>query len=166
MDASTEAIRSEMLRLLPRLRRFCFALTGSAADGDDLVQDTVERALKHLHSWVPGTRLDSWMFRIAKNRFLDSRRAAKRERAAMTHNLAEGGDASLDGQRVVEARLTLSVIDKTFRNLPADQREAVVLVLIDGLSYREAADILDVPIGTLTSRIARARAILAEATGN
>ncbi len=165
MDASTEAIRSEMLRLLPRLRRFCFALTGSAADGDDLVQDTIERALKHLHSWEPGTRLDSWMFRIAKNRFVDGRRAAKRETAAIARSISAGDNDTFDGQRVVDAHLALSAVDAAFRTLPADQREAVVLVLLDGLSYREAADILQVPIGTLTSRIARARAVLAEATG-
>lgn len=154
-----------MLRLLPRLRRFCFALTGSAADGDDLVQDTIERALKHLHSWVPGTRLDSWMFRIAKNRFVDGRRAARRESLAMARNLAATDGGTIDGQRIAEAQLTLGAVDKAFQHLPADQREAVVLVLIEGLSYREAADILEVPVGTLTSRIARARATLAEATG-
>ena len=165
MDASTEAVRNEMLRLLPRLRRFCLALTGSAADGDDLVQDTVERALKHLHTWEPGTRLDSWMFRIAKNRFVDGRRAAKRENLVTVDALEEAGRVSEDGERAAEARLMLKTVDEAMRHLPPEQREAVALVLIDGLSYREAAGILDIPIGTLTSRISRARAALAEAIG-
>ncbi len=165
MDASTEAIRSQMLQLLPRLRRFCLALTGSVADGDDLVQDTVERALRHLHQWEPGTRLDSWMFRIARNRFLDARRAAKRERRVISGSLEEAGGAVVDGERLVEAQLTLKAVGQALHTLPAEQREAVALVLIDGLPYREAADILQIPIGTLTSRIARARAALADATG-
>src|SRR5215469_14272219 len=77
-DMTAEDIRGQMVLLLPRLRRFAAALTGSIADGDDLVQDTVERALKNLHQWEPGTRLDSWMYRIAKNRFIDTRRSRKR----------------------------------------------------------------------------------------
>jgi RNA polymerase sigma-70 factor (ECF subfamily) len=154
-----------MLQLLPRLRRFCCALTGSAADGDDLVQDTVERALKHLHTWEPGTRLDSWMFRIARNRFLDGRRAAKRERLAEAGGAQQSGEATEDGEHLAEYRLTLAAVYGAMQNLPAEQREAVALVIIDGLSYRAAADILEVPIGTLTSRISRARTALAEAAG-
>jgi RNA polymerase sigma-70 factor (ECF subfamily) len=165
MDASIEAIRSEMLRLLPRLQRFCFALTGSVADGDDLVQDTIERALKNLHSWEPGTRLDNWMFRIAKNRFVDGRRAAKRQGLVEIDAPEDAAMVSTDGARVVEAHLTLKSVNQALQNLPVDQREAVALVLIEGLSYREAADILAIPIGTLTSRIARARAALTEAIG-
>jgi RNA polymerase sigma-70 factor, ECF subfamily len=166
MDASITAIRSEMLRLLPRLQRFCFALTGSVADGDDLVQDTVERALKNLHTWEPGTRLDNWMFRIAKNRFVDGRRAAKREGLVTVDAAEDTADVSVDGERMVEARLTLKSVNEALQNLPLDQREAVALVLIDGISYREAANILDIPVGTLTSRISRARAALAEAVGD
>lgn len=165
MDPSTEAIRSQMLQILPRLRRFCHALTGSLADGDDLAQDTVERALRHLHRWEPGTRLDSWMFRIARNRFFDQRRATKREGLVVTANIEEAVSVAVDGERAMEARLRLKAVGQALQTLPAEQREAVALVLIDGLSYREAADILAIPIGTLTSRIARARAALAEATG-
>lgn len=154
-----------MLRLLPRLRRFCTALTGSVADGDDLVQDTIERALKNLHSWEAGTRLDHWMFRIARNRFLDGRRAAKRERLVAIDAPEDAAMASVDGERIAEARLALKSVNEAMQELPLEQREAVTLVLIDGLSYREAADILQIPIGTLTSRIARARATLAAAIG-
>ena len=166
MDASIEAIRNELLRLLPRLQRFCFALTGSAADGDDLVQDTVERALKNLHSWEPGTRLDNWVFRIAKNRFVDGRRAAKREGLVAVDDPESAARVAVDGERDVEARLALKTVSAAFTKLPPEQREAAALVLIEGLSYREAADILEIPIGTLTSRISRARAALAEAIGD
>jgi RNA polymerase sigma-70 factor (ECF subfamily) len=165
MDASLDTIRSQMVQLLPRLRRFCLSLAGSAADGDDLVQDTVERALKHLHTWEPGTRLDSWMFRIAKNRFLDGRRSAGRARMIAIDAPQEAAEVAEDGARAMQARLELQDVNAALQALPGEQRMAVALVLVDGLSYREAADILEIPIGTLTSRISRAREALAAAVG-
>ena len=158
MDASLETIRHQMVQLLPRLRRFAIALTGSTADGEDLVQDTVERALKNLHAWEQGTRLDSWMFRIAKNRFIDTRRSAKRGRTEPLE-IAEQS-AALDGERAMQSHLAFQETAKALQALPVDQRQAVALVLEDGLSYREAADVLEIPIGTLTSRISRAREAL------
>ena len=154
-----------MLALLPRLRRFAVALTGSVHDGDDLVQDTVERALKYLHTWETGTSLDKWMFRIARNRFFDIRRAAKRAGEVVHDAPEEMAGASVDGAREVESRLELNAVDAALKALPLEQREAVALVLIDGASYRDAALQLGVPIGTLTSRIGRARQSLALALG-
>jgi len=158
MDASLDTIRHQMVQLLPRLRRFAIALTGSAADGDDLVQDTVERALKNLHAWEPGTRLDSWMFRIAKNRFIDNRRSARRTKIVTLDTADEG--VSLDGERAMQSHMAFQDTAAALQALPMEQRQAVALVLVDGLSYREAADILEIPIGTLTSRISRAREAL------
>ncbi|MDA8093286.1 MAG: RNA polymerase sigma factor [Betaproteobacteria bacterium] len=166
MGTSIDAVRNEMLGLLPRLQRFCRALTGSAADGDDLTQDTIERALKNLHTWEPGTRMDSWMFRIAKNRFIDERRAAKRTSLIAIDAPGDAAQVTIDGERAMEAHMRLNSLAGALRKLPLDQREVVALVLIDGVSYREAANILQIPIGTLTSRISRARATLAEAIGN
>jgi RNA polymerase sigma factor (sigma-70 family) len=151
-----------MVQLLPRLRRFAAALTGSVADGDDLVQDTVERALKSLHQWEPGTRLDNWMYRIAKNCFIDTRRSAKRRGAVVLDAPEEAAAVQTDGVRAVEAHLALQDVMRALQALPLEQREALALVVIEDLSYREAADILDVPIGTLTSRIARAREALTD----
>ncbi len=165
-DESIEAIRDRMLQLLPRLRRFCIALSGSAADGDDLVQDTVERALKNLHTWEPGTRLDNWMFRIAKNRFVDGRRAARRQGVVTVDAPEEAARVFTDGERLAESRLALQAVTAALRDLPQEHREVVTLVLIDGASYREAADILNIRIGTLTSRISRARAALTAAIGS
>ena len=160
MDA--DEIRAQMTGLLPRLRRFAIALTGTVADGEDLVQDTVERALRNLHQWEAGTRLDSWMFRIARNRFVDIRRAARREGQVMQDVPEEVSNViAFDGERAAEARLTIAALRHALSVLPDEQREAVGLVLIDGASYREAADILGIPIGTLTSRIARGRESLA-----
>lgn len=164
MDASLDTIRHQMVQLLPRLRRFAVALTGSAADGDDLVQDTVERALRNLHAWEPGSRLDSWMFRIAKNRFIDTRRSAKRGKTETIETADEY--AALDGERAMQSHLAFQDTAKALQALPVEQRQAVALVLVDGLSYREAADILEIPIGTLTSRIARAREALMTVLGD
>jgi len=162
MDASLERVRNQLVSLLPRLRRYAIALTGSVHDGDDLVQDTVERALKSLHQWQAGTSLSSWMFRIAKNRFIDTRRAARVSSTVTMEELPEEHEAAQsDGARAVEASLTLRDVCRALQSLQVEQREAVALVLIDGVSYREAADILGIPIGTLTSRIARAREALA-----
>lgn len=161
MDVSTEAIRIQMTQLLPRLRRFAIALTGSVADADDLVQDTVERALRNLHQWEPGTRLDNWMFRIAKNRFIDIRRGSKRSGTVIMDAPEEAAAAYSDGVRAEEARLALMDVARALQTLPVEQREALALVVIDGLSYRDASTVLEIPVGTLTSRIARAREALA-----
>jgi len=162
MDASADTIRAQMVQLLPRLRRFAIALTGSAADGDDLVQDTVERALRSLHQWEPGTRLDNWLFRIAKNRFIDGRRSHRRSSSVIMEAPEEAASAYTDGIRATEAHLALKDVMHSLQNLPIEQREALALVVIEGMSYRDASDILGIPIGTLTSRIARAREALAD----
>ena len=154
-------IRAQMVALLPRLRRFAAALTGSVADGDDLVQDTVERALKNLHQWEPGTRLDNWMFRIAKNRFIDTRRSHKRSGVVAGAVPEDAPGAAADGARAADARLMLADVARALKDLPEEQRQALLLVSVDGFSYRDTADILQIPVGTMTSRIARARDALA-----
>jgi RNA polymerase sigma-70 factor (ECF subfamily) len=157
MDASLDPIRNQMVALLPRLRRFALSLTGNRADADDLVQDTVERALANLHRWERGTRLDSWMFRIAQNLFIDGARARKRARAVVSESLESAGNVSTDGVRVAESHIAFADMCRALAELPDEQRSAIALVLIDGMSYRDAAEVLGVPIGTLTSRLARAR---------
>jgi RNA polymerase sigma factor (sigma-70 family) len=162
MDASLDTIRSQIAALVPRLRRFALSVTGNRADADDLVQDTLERSLRHLDQWEPGTRLDSWMFRIAQNLFIDARRAARRKRAVFVDTEATLADAGYDGARAAEAHMTWRETCAAMATLPEDQRSAIALVLIDGMSYRDAADVLGVPIGTLTSRLARGRDALSE----
>ncbi|MBV9330626.1 MAG: RNA polymerase sigma factor [Alphaproteobacteria bacterium] len=161
MDASSDTVRSQITALLPRLRRFALTLTGKPSDADDLVQDTVERALRHLHQWEQGTRLDSWMFRIAQNIFIDQIRAKKRSSAVMVANFDGAERVGFDGTARAEARITFNDTMSALAALPLEQRSAVSLVLIDGLSYRDAAESLQIPIGTLTSRLARAREALA-----
>jgi RNA polymerase sigma-70 factor (ECF subfamily) len=141
------------------LRRFALALTGKAADADDLVQDTVERALRNIDRWTPGTRMDSWMFRIAQNHWIDTIRARRVRGQPVA--LDEAEHIGIDGAGAAEASVTLSETRAALMKLPEEQRSVVALVLIDGLSYREAAEILGVPMGTVTSRLARAREALA-----
>ncbi len=148
-----------IVEFLPRLRRFSYALTGDPDKGDDLVQETCARALSRLNQWEPGTRLDSWMFRIAQNIWLDQRRAHKVRGDSV--DIDQAYDiAGEDGREVAENRLTLAEVSKGVAQLPPEQQVLIALVCVDGLSYKEAADILDIPMGTVMSRLARARRAL------
>jgi len=145
--------------MLPQLRRFAIGLTGNASDGDDLVQASYERALRYLDSFEPGTRLDSWLFRIARNLYLNE----VRSRAVRTRHLQSveaSEDILVDGSRAMEARLMLASVRRLVGRLPEEQRSALLLVAVEGLSYAETAKVLDLPIGTVTSRVARARVAL------
>jgi RNA polymerase sigma-70 factor (ECF subfamily) len=164
MDVALETVRREVVALLPRLRRFALSLTGNATDADDLVQDAVERGLRNLHRWQPGTRLDSWMFRLTQNIWIDAVRARKVRKAASL-DTDEAVVVAVDGARAMEARLAFTATAAAMAKLPEEQRVAVALVLVDGMAYRDAAEVLGVPIGTLTSRLFRARAALAVALG-
>ena len=150
---------AELLALLPRLRRFARALARDAADADDLCQTAIERALKARASWQDGTRLDAWMYRIVRNCWIDEARS--RARAALRLAPEELGlSVAGDGEAEVEAAVTGRDIDRAMARLPDEQREAVALVLVEGLAYRDAADVLEIPMGTLTSRLGRGRQAL------
>lgn len=149
-------VTQQLVALLPRLRRFGYALCGSVDDGDDLVQAACERALTRLDQWQEGTRLDSWMFRIMQNLWIDQLRARKVRGQAVSPEVLDNV-VSLDGRQVMEARLTLDAVRRAVDHLPPDQRIVLALVSVDGLSYKEAAATLDIPIGTVMSRLARAR---------
>jgi RNA polymerase sigma factor (sigma-70 family) len=156
-----QAFERELLTLLPRLRRFARALARDAGDADDLTQVALERALRARDQWLPGTRLDAWMMRIMRNCWIDEVRS--RTRRAQTFVSPEAGEAvGIDAHRDMERRVELNDVDRAMNRLPAEQREAIALVLVEGLAYREAADILDIPIGTLTSRLTRGRQALAQ----
>ena len=151
-----------IVALIPRLRAFGRSLARSQADADDLVQAACERALRSADSFVPGTRLDSWMFRIMRNLWIDDRR---RDRPVVPLEVAEAGAETVgdDGRRSTEAKLSAQAVLAIIDRLPAEQREVVVLVCVEDLPYREAADVLGVPIGTVMSRLARARRAIAAA---
>ena len=157
-----QSVRREMAALLPRLRRFAYGLTGSIDAGDDLVQSTCERALSRLHLWQAGTRLDSWMYRIMQNLWFDELRAGRRREVATepeTLDAMTGGDAESEAAM----RLDLATVRRRMADLPPDQRAVLLLVSVEGLSYKDAAAVLEVPIGTVMSRLARARLALARA---
>jgi len=149
-----------MVAFLPRLRRFAYGLSGDAAQADDLVQDACVRALTHRDQWQPGTKFESWMFRITQNLWIDKKRSAKSKGIHQDiDSVAEpSGD---DGRDVTEGRLTLAKVMKGMEVLSDDQRALMVLVCIEGASYKDAAEMLQVPIGTVMSRLARARQTLA-----
>lgn len=159
MDNLPAGFHADIVALLPRLLRFCRALSRNAADADDLLQAAVERALVNAGKWRQGTRLDSWIYRIAQNIAIDwSRASAVRGVPAELDMVADvTGD---DGIAVVEGRSDLGQVALAFAALPAEQRAVLTLVTLDGLSYREAAEILDVPAGTVMSRLSRARGAL------
>jgi RNA polymerase sigma-70 factor, ECF subfamily len=152
-------VRDQLLRLLPRLRRFAQTLTCDRDRADDLVQDTIVRALTRIDQFQPGTRLDSWMFKIAQNLWFNRLSAATLRGPVEPIDAAEEVMGS-DGRDVTENRLTLAAVNRGIKQLPVNQRVLIALVCVEGLSYKEAADVLDVPIGTVMSRLARARTAL------
>lgn len=153
---TSATLHRELTELLPRLRRFARALTGQAADADDLVQLALERALARSGQLRPGAALAGWMFSIVRNAWIDELRT-RRRRGRFIDPAAVAADAA-DPAAVAPAGLL--AVEQALARLPEEQRSAVALVLVEGLCYQEAADVLAVPIGTLTSRLARAREAL------
>lgn len=143
--------------LLPRMRRFASGLARNPADADDLCQATIERALNSRQHWQEGTRLDSWMYRIMRNLWIDEARSRVRRDKTFAEEEAGLGVGVSGGQ---EASVELSKVDRAMQSLPDEQREAVLLVLVEGYKYAEAAEIVGCPIGTLTSRLLRGREAL------
>jgi RNA polymerase sigma-70 factor (ECF subfamily) len=156
-----DTLKLEMVALLPRLRGFARTLTGSTHDADDLVQQTCERVLSTEAGPAEGARVDAWMFRIMRNLFIDGYRR-KRPKVVLDDALAETLPGQ-DGRVVSEARLDLQAVQAVVGALPEDQRSVLVLVCVEGLRYREVAEIMDIPIGTVMSRLARARAAISAA---
>lgn len=148
--------RQQFLAELPGLKRFCLSLTGNSADADDLLQATVERVLER--GMPEDAHLARWSYRVCKNMWIDEVRAREvRTRHAMA--VAQGGvsETAPSAEALSSAQLQLDAVYESLRRLPEEQRLALTLVAIEGKSYAEAAEILEVPIGTIMSRIARAR---------
>jgi RNA polymerase sigma-70 factor, ECF subfamily len=164
MSTTTQAdeVRAQIGELLPRLRRFARVITRNVADADDLVQVAVEKALARAAQWRPGSRLDSWMFGIMKNAWVDEIRA--RRRCERVHAPEEAGAAV--GDRSAAARDIALSVQAAMARLPEQQRMAIALVLVEGLAYKDAAEALGIPMGTLTSRLARGREALQALLGS
>jgi RNA polymerase sigma-70 factor (ECF subfamily) len=152
------SVSDQLIAVLPRMRRFARGLTGSAVEADDLVQSACERALSRAHQFQEGTRFDSWMFRIVQTIWIDQLRSRDTRREdAEDAGVHVGTD---EPGRRIEARLALDEVRIALKQLPPEQRSALMLVTVDGLSYKEAAEVADVPVGTIMSRLARARVAL------
>jgi RNA polymerase sigma-70 factor, ECF subfamily len=162
MTQGPEEISERIVELLPRLRRFARSLSRNQHDADDLVQSAVERAWRHLDQLAPGAALHSWMFGIMKNAWLDNLRSSKRRREVSLPE--DSGDHPAVNPTDMNANLWS--VSEAMDKLPEEQRLAVALVLVEGLSYKEASELLDIPMGTLTSRLARGRTALATALGD
>lgn len=149
----------DLIAVVPKLRRFAMSLTGNMADGDDLVQSACEKALRNQDQFHPGTRFDSWMYRIIQTLWLDDLRKRKVRGRSIDPADIEIGDEG-KAARLPEDRLALSQAAQAMKTLPEPQRLVLSLVAVEGLSYKEAAEVLEVPIGTVMSRLSRAREAL------
>lgn len=158
------AFGEALIRLLPGLRRYAMSLSRRADLADDLVQASVERAIRASGSYDPASRLEPWLFRIARNAFIDMTRRQRTE-GVQVDVFDSPETLSEDGTRVTEARLMLRATQAAIRELPAEQAEILHLICIEELSYAEAAEVLDIPKGTVMSRLSRARLALAERLG-
>jgi RNA polymerase sigma-70 factor (ECF subfamily) len=157
MAEAIERIRDEIVQLLPRLRRFARTIARNPHDADDLVQITIERALGRCAQLRPDSRLESWMFSIMRNAWIDEVRSRARSERVFAPEEAGVNVAARQGAEQME----VLAMQAALQRLPEEQRMAIGLVLVEGLSYREAAEVMQVPIGTLTSRLARGREALA-----
>jgi RNA polymerase sigma-70 factor, ECF subfamily len=153
MPPTIEELGEQIVALLPRLRRFARTLTGSAHDADDLVHIAIERALSRADQLRADLPLSSWLFGILRNAWIDEARARnRRSRVFAPEELGESvaDPAGHQHAEVISVQVAMA-------RLPQEQREVIGLVLVEGLSYKEAAEIMKVPVGTVTSRLARGR---------
>lgn len=154
----------ELEQVWPRLRRFAHALARDPADADDLSQAAAEKAFRSQGQFQPGTRFDSWMFRICRTVWIDLVRSRGRKtQYEAPPELAE--QLGHDPRAATEAAIDLKTAMAAMQRLPDEQREVVALILIEGFGYREAAEILDQPIGTVSSRLVRGRKALLQMLG-
>ncbi len=156
MSASPGDLRDQVVAMLPRLRRFARTLARDPHDADDLVQIAIERGLAHAGQLRAGSSVAAWLFGILRNAWIDEHRS-RRHREVL--GLPEGADETV-GDPTTGSPDELLCVQEALGRLPDEQRLAVSLVLIEGLSYKEAAAVMNVPIGTLTSRLARGRETL------
>jgi RNA polymerase sigma-70 factor (ECF subfamily) len=150
--------RKDLVQLLPRLRRFAQSLCGNLADADDLVQMACERAILKSAQWMPGTRLDSWVYTLTRNLWISELRSRKVRTGAGQIDAGEADELSTEigAAEILQGNQIAAMI----RSLPEGLAATLLLVSIEGYSYQEAADVLDIPIGTVMSRMSKARQVM------
>ena len=151
-------LRDQILAAIPSLRAFAISLSGNVDRADDLVQETILRALANIQSFQPGTNMPAWLFTILRNLFRSEYRKRRREVEDADGSLAE----TLKSQPDQLGRVEFQEFRVALGELPAEQREALILVGASGFSYEEAADICECAVGTIKSRVNRARSRLAK----
>ena len=157
--SSSSSFEAELAAVWPRLRRFAHALARNSADADDLAQTTAEKAFKSYGQFRHGTNFHGWMFQICRTVWIDMIRSGTR-RSAHESPSESAELLGHDPRPSIEAGIDLATAMSAMQRLPLEQREVVALILIDGLGYRETAEILGQPIGTVSSRLARGRQAL------
>jgi len=146
----------DILSYLPAMRAFARSLCGNATDADDLVQETLLRALENMHRYTPGTNLRAWLFTIMRNRFYTNSTKRARERTGETDCIAD----TLVVKPQQEWSIRMRELARALNDLPVHYRETIVLVVVLEESYQTAAEILGCDIGTVKSRVSRARQML------
>lgn len=160
----SDPFADDIIAFLPNLRRFAISLCRSSDTADDLVQITVERAFSSRARFDPDTRLEAWLLRILRNAWIDMTRRNKTRGTQI--DIDDVPDASLvDGTKTTENALMLKSAQSAIQELPENQRDVIMLICVEELSYKEAAALLETPIGTVMSRLARARVAIAEKLG-
>jgi RNA polymerase sigma-70 factor, ECF subfamily len=157
-------LQREVIAMIPRLRRLARTLAANVSDADDLVQETCVRAIAGSASFQTGARLDTWLFTILRNHWASEMRRAATRHGTGTVDAAEANDLqhSDDGA----ALLAAGAVRDAVLGLPEGLSSVMLLVAVEGYSYREAASILDIPVGTVMSRMSRARQVLAARLGS
>jgi RNA polymerase sigma factor (sigma-70 family) len=151
-------LHKELVGLAPQLRRYAYALTRNPADADDLLQATLEKLLSR--SMPEGVELAKWSYTVCRNVWIDEIRARKVRREAAPE-VAGRPEETVSTEETVASRMALARAQKGIDALPEEQREVLAMVAIAGMAYRDCAEALSIPIGTVMSRLARARAALA-----
>jgi RNA polymerase sigma-70 factor (ECF subfamily) len=149
----------ELIAAIPRLRRYARVLTGETSRADDLVQDTLARAWEKRRLWAAGTDLRAWLFTIMHNVFLNQRALARREALNVSLDGDESGGAAwqIPVRATQQTRVELLEILREVARLPVDQRAVLVLAAVEEMRYEEIAAVLAIPVGTVMSRLSRAR---------
>jgi RNA polymerase sigma-70 factor (ECF subfamily) len=152
-------LEQQLVELLPRLRRYAYGLSGSTDKGDELLQAACERALAKSAQWHPGSRLDHWMFRIIRNIRVDDLRSQSIQKRGM-EKITPIYEENYDGSYVLDSQIAADEVRQAMQHLTEDHRMILLMVGVEGYAYKEVAEILEIPIGTVTSRLIRARRAL------
>jgi RNA polymerase sigma-70 factor (ECF subfamily) len=164
MNTSESAFRQQLIAALPALRRYCYALTSHPQNAEDLLQASVERALNRWQQYQVDSHFDRWLYRLCRNYWIDTMR--KQKPSETWDEEQDYEQQTLSTEQVHSANAALNKVQAHMQKLNEAMRSVLYLVAVEGRSYQEAADILNVPIGTVMSRLTRARQQLSRSVGD